>query len=324
MTRKNGAPAEAAATVKDNGRGISELYTEAVFRSDVDWAKIVHEEHCRYIGKRCQKRRKAEPITIGTCTVSHGAKVPKNIIICPFRFLERRQVFTNCLHLLSHSEPGDEYHVVSEVAIPGGSVDYCLVATRKGRVVDFVGIELQAVDTTGTVWPTRQKLLSSLGLAEAAPEDTGYGMNWKMSGKTILVQLHHKVETFEHVGRHFVLVVQDHFLDEMIKSFAFEHVGTAKIGDTMHLHSYSLTEQATGYKLELTKRISTDSAGVQKSLGNAAEARVELEVILTTLQEKINKAVNSTLLTVPGVVGDGDDQPLPTPTAAAKPELIEE
>lgn len=318
-------PSETAAQEKDNGRGITELYTEATFRQGIDWANTIHNQHCRYIDKRCAKRRKTEPgVSIGTCTIRYNAKNPKSVIICPFRFLERKQVFTNCIHLLSHSEPGDEYHIVSEVAVPGGSVDYCLAATRRGRVVDFVGIELQAVDTTGTVWPTRQKFLSSLGLVQAPPEDKGYVMNWKMSGKTILVQLHHKVETFEHVGRHFVLVMQDHFLDEMIKSFSFDHIGPAKIGDTMHFHSYSLAEQATGYKLELTKRISTDSGGVQKSLGNAVEARVELEVILATLQEKIDKAINSTLFAVSDIAVASDHQPMPTPTAATKPELIEE
>ena len=143
-------------SAKESGRGITELYTHPTFRQDVDWAGVVQEQQCRYTDRRCAKRRKTEPnVSIGTCTVGYNAKTPKHIIICPFRFLERRQVFTHCLHLLTHSEPGDEHHVVSEVTIPGGSVDYCLVATRKGRVVDFVGIELQAVDTTGTVWPTR-------------------------------------------------------------------------------------------------------------------------------------------------------------------------
>lgn len=302
----------------ENGRGITEMYTLPTFRQEVDWAEVLQEQHCQYIGKRCAKRRKTEPdVSIGTCTVGYNAKNPKNIIICPFRFLERRQVFTNCLHLLTHSEPGDEHHIVSEVTIPGGSVDYCLVAIRKGRVVDFVGIELQAVDTTGTVWPTRQRFLSALGLADAPPEDKSYGMNWKMSGKTILVQLHHKVETFEHVGRHFVLVVQDRFLEEMEKSFSFGHIGPAKIGDTMHFHSYSLTEQGAGYRLELARRISTDSAGVQTSLGNASEARVELAVILSALQEKIDKALSPTLLSVAG-------DALQIPTVATKPELLAE
>ncbi len=180
-------------SAKEQSRKISELYTEPIFREGIDWKAILSHEHCKYIGKRCAKRRKTNPnISIGTCTVNYGAKTPKNLIICPFRFLERKQVFTDCIHLLIHKEPGDELHVVSEVTIPGGSVDYCLVAVRKGKVVDFVGIELQAIDTTGTVWPTRQRFLSTLGLEKEADEDNGFGMNWKMSAKTILVQLHHK------------------------------------------------------------------------------------------------------------------------------------
>ena len=132
---------------------VAELYTEPTFRAETEWKIVIQEEHCRYIGRRCAKRRKTNPdISIGTCSVSYGVKNPKTVIICPFRFLERKQVFTDCIHLLTHKEPGDELHVVSEVTIPGGSVDYCLVAVRRGRVVDFVGIELQAVDTTGTVW----------------------------------------------------------------------------------------------------------------------------------------------------------------------------
>ena len=126
------------------------------------------------------------------------------IIICPTRLIERRQIFTDCLHLLTTHEPGNELHIVSEVSIPGGSVDYFVVSARDGKVKDFVGVELQTLDTTGTVWPERQRLLKELGLprGDFAEESTKkYGMNWKMTGKTILVQMHHKIQTFEHVNK---------------------------------------------------------------------------------------------------------------------------
>jgi len=64
-------------------------------------------------------------------------------------------------------EPGNELHIVSEVSIPGGSVDYFLVSAKDGKVKDFVGIELQTLDTTGTVWPERQRLLKKLVFIEA-------------------------------------------------------------------------------------------------------------------------------------------------------------
>jgi hypothetical protein len=47
----------------------------------------------------------------------------RDVIICPFRLLERKKVFTDCLHLLTMNEPGNELHLLSEVSIPGGHVD---------------------------------------------------------------------------------------------------------------------------------------------------------------------------------------------------------
>src|SRR5438105_556805 len=54
----------------------------------------------------------------------------KPMIICPFRLLERLQIFHDCVHLLKLHEPGNELRIVAEVAVPGGSVDYCLVSVR--------------------------------------------------------------------------------------------------------------------------------------------------------------------------------------------------
>ena len=114
--------------------------------------------------------------------------------------------------MLTTHEPGNELHNVSEISIPGGSVDYFLVSAKEGKVKDFVGIELQTLDTTGTVWPERQRLLKELDIprADNAERSTNsFGMNWKMTAKTILVQMHHKAQTFEHVHKKLVLVVQD-------------------------------------------------------------------------------------------------------------------
>ena len=164
----------------------------------------------------------------------------RNIIICPNRLLERRQVFIDCMHLLTQHDPGNELHVISEVSIPGGSVDYFLVSVKAGKVKDFVAIEFQTLDTTGTVWPERQRLLKALGIrtGKKAPGALkAFGMNWKMTAKTILVQLHHKVDTLEHVGKHFVLVIQDCLLEYLRRQFNFGHIKGVRIGDALHLHA---------------------------------------------------------------------------------------
>lgn len=221
---------------------VREFFTYPTHDKDIDWDNILSCQHCRYTHKKCFKTRKSNPeISIGTCTVTYG-KDNRDVIICPHRLLERRQIFIDCLHLLNSHTPGNELHIVPEVSIPGGSVDYVLVSTDRNRKVkDFVGIELQTMDTTGTVWPERLRLLQELGYDVNEPiSDKTFGMNWKMTSKTILVQLLHKIETFESLNRHLVLIIQDHLLEYMKKEFSFAHVTDAKIGDSMHFHAYSL------------------------------------------------------------------------------------
>ena len=164
-------------------------------------------------------------------------------MICPFRLLERNQIFMDCIHLLTLHEPGNELHIVPELAVPGGSIDYCLVSAKDRKPVDFVGIELQTLDTTGTVWPERQRFAHQHGVSAKKANRTSpkpFGLNWKMTAKTILVQLHHKIQTFEHVSKHLVLVDQDYLTAYMKKEFSFDHLRTARLGDPMHFHSYSL------------------------------------------------------------------------------------
>jgi hypothetical protein len=127
------------------------------------------------------------------------------------------------------------------VTVPGGSVDYCLVSVRDGKVKDFVGIELQTLDTTGTAWPERQRFLQANGL-KVDPADAAstrkFGMNWKHTAKTILGQLHHKVATFDHLGKRFVLVLQGYLLEYLRGAYAFDHIRGQRDGDPMQFHVY--------------------------------------------------------------------------------------
>ncbi|MGC1273083.1 MAG: hypothetical protein WBC44_05210 [Planctomycetaceae bacterium] len=142
---------------------------------------VVKKQWCPFTNTKCFKVRKSEPdISIETCFVRFG-KNARDVVICPNRLLERRQVFTDCLHLLTRHDPGNELHIVREVSIPGGSVDYFLASVKKNKVKDFVAIEFQTLDTTGIVWPEQQRLLASLGFAVSAKEaESGktFGMNW--------------------------------------------------------------------------------------------------------------------------------------------------
>ncbi|MBW3597649.1 MAG: hypothetical protein KY475_10275 [Planctomycetes bacterium] len=280
-------------------------------RKEHEWAKIVGGQHCPYANMKCYKVRKSAPdISIGTCSLRYGRKKVKDIVICPNRLLQRRQVFMDCTHLLTQHYPGNELHVIPEVSIPGGSVDYFLVSVKKGKVKDFVAIEFQTLDTTGTVWFERLHLLHDLGvisagelaeaIKEAEAEATGkkkktFGMNWKMTAETILMQIHHKVDTIEHVNKRLVLAIQDHLLEYLRGEFNFAHIEGVRTGDTAHIHSYKLEEGEQEFRIELDARVSTDAAGAAECLNIQAETKVELETIIAELEKKISAR---TILTV--------------------------
>ena len=263
-----------------------------------NWAELVRKQPCPFLNRKCIKTRKSEPtVAIGTCTLEYGTD-SKTVSICPHRLLERKQIFTDCLHLLTNHEPGNELHIVQERSIPGGNIDYFLVSAKSRKVQDFVGIELQTLDTTGTIWPERQRFLDEQGIRvkRADTESTkSFGMNWKMTAKTALVQLHHKIETFENINKHLVLVAQDHLVDYMRHEFSFSHLHEpARLGDAMQFHVYGLANSESGLRLELRSRLSTDQAGIAACLGLKASAKVELQQIINTLEASLSDA---TLLT---------------------------
>ena len=125
---------------------VLELFGQSATKANLDWKKITQEQKCIYLNKKCYKVRKSDPNTaIGSCAVLYG-HTSEPLIICPARLLERHQIFIDCFHLLTTHEPGNELHIVSEVSIPGGSVDYFLVSAKNSKVKDFVGIELQTLE----------------------------------------------------------------------------------------------------------------------------------------------------------------------------------
>jgi hypothetical protein len=272
---------------------VLELFGLPTSAPGTDWTKVLREQSCPFVSKPCFKTRKSDPsIAIGTCTVNYGQRTPRQVVICPNRMLERKQVFIDCLHLLTSHEPGNELHVVSELTVPGGSVDYVLASKRGARVVDFVGIEFQTLDTTGTVWPERQRLLHRLGAATNLADRQSkkpFGMNWKMTAKTILMQLHHKLETFDAVNRRLVLVMQDHLLDYMRREFTFSHLtAPAIIGESMHFHAYRLERRGVGLGLRLNERVSTDVDGLSAALELQADANISLDQLTASIQAKIS------------------------------------
>jgi hypothetical protein len=83
-------------------------------------------------------------------------------------------------------------------------------------------------------------------------------------------------------------VLQDRFLSYMQREFSFAHIGKARLGDPIHFHSYAMKPTASGLRLELIGRLSTDVEGIAVALGLQASANVELARIVGLLETRLS------------------------------------
>ena len=112
-------------------------------------------------------------------------------------------------------------------------------------------------------------------------------MNWKMNAKTILIQLHHKVQTFESINKRIALAMQNNFMEYMQREFKFEHLNAPRLGNSMHFHVYKLQDEKGILEIKLNSRYSTDADGIAESLGLQADQKVELDQIIKLIEQKI-------------------------------------
>lgn len=112
-------------------------------------------------------------------------------------------------------------------------------------------------------------------------------MNWKMTLKTILIQMHHKSETFEQLNKHLVLIIQKPLYEHMRRNFNFDGIEGVRLGDPVHIHVYNFEEGENKLNLSLHTRVSTDSAGIANCLGLNAEGKVELQDLIRMLEPKL-------------------------------------
>ncbi len=259
-----------------------EFYGQSILTNREQIKAAFIGEQCPFLQRRCVKQRKSNANqTIGSCTVGYQNHP---LIICPYRFISGNTIFRNIIPLL---KPNLAYATVPEVTMPGGNIDYFLIGTNNGTIEDYAGVEIQSLDTTGsgTIWQAREDL------ANGALQDAyAYGINWKMSAKTILMQLHHKALAFEALRKKLILVIQAAFFDYISHEFQTDQVHDAQDADPLHFHIYDLRPEADTLALSLVARKSTDIRGVERMLTLGRASQILEEDILGRLQGKMSQA----------------------------------
>jgi hypothetical protein len=165
-----------------------------------------------------------------------------------------------------------EYFTEPEVPLLGTSIDY--VAGKRNssnEVIDFAGVEIQALDTTGSIWPYRQAYFRDDDMEDV---DHSYGMNWAMSlTKTMMQQAFKKGRAFDEWDENLIFLVQDVSLDYIRANTNASALRQINEADPVHFYSYSLDHEyeSSGYKWNIDERVSTTIEGVTQMMDSSDE-----------------------------------------------------
>jgi Restriction endonuclease NotI len=168
-----------------------------------------HGYICPFIGRICTKRSTADknsPYPVCSLRKPSGDVVA----VCPKRFYERDFLKDVIEHAWTGPKPENPI-VTSEVKMEGfGNVDFVIAdIAGDGSVRQFVSVELQAIDISGSARPAYDAILAG----NLLPKRPRYNFNWKNVAKRYMNQLISKGYYHHHWGTKIVASIQDEVYD---------------------------------------------------------------------------------------------------------------
>lgn len=194
---------------------------------------------CPFIHKTCSKRSTnlpKEPFPI--CSIwkraakdEEYAKNPSKdlICVCPKRFYAvdfLRDVISHCWP----GEPPKNPLFAPEVKMEGfGNVDFVIADVNdNGTVKQFLSVELQAIDITGSVFPAYEAIRKSQNLEKRST----YGLNWDNVYKRYITQLIRKGYFHHHWKTKIVAVIQEQIYRNIVERADFMRTADIKNPNT--------------------------------------------------------------------------------------------
>lgn len=157
---------------------------------------------CPFVGRACTKYDHTNTICYGTCAVSNAGQ---DVIICPNRLYANNyqtimhvseDAFGNIPFMLFDEylkkETGSLNCVVAlgqnsgrEVKLSKMSMDWVLAHIENGRLIEYVGIEVQSIDITGNY---RDAWYAARDKKSVIPP-SAHGLNWANVHKRLMPQI---------------------------------------------------------------------------------------------------------------------------------------
>jgi hypothetical protein len=180
---------------------------------------------CPYLNLRCTKRSKSVPSqeAYPICSVWKGAAsanvASRDLIcVCPKRFYQVDWLSAVIEHCWPFEPPKNPV-IANEVNMKGfGNVDFVIAdKDPNGDIGNFLSVELQAIDITGSVYPAYVALRDGVML----PKRPTFGLNWDNVYKRYITQLIRKGYFHHHWGTKIVAVIQDQIYQNVIDKADF-------------------------------------------------------------------------------------------------------
>lgn len=204
------------------------------------------------------------------CTIwrSNGLDPAKDLIcVCPKRFYAvdfLRDVIANCWP----GDPPQNPLIAPEVKMVGfGNVDFVLADVGVGGEINqFLSVELQAIDITGSVMPAYLALREGVEL----PRRPTYGLNWDNVYKRYITQLIRKGYFHHHWKTKIVAVIQDQIYRNIVERADFmrsTNVKDATVNIIFMTYKFEDDPDNTGqFKPVLTTIEGTSHSNLQQAI----------------------------------------------------------
>lgn len=216
---------------KRNYKDICEIFGHAPDDLTEDARSLWNIGGCPFIKAQCTKHNHDKTIIYGTCSVVSGEN---EIIICPNRlysenyksirnvakdafgkdvpiykfdeFIDKRKEKGKCVVAIGQRS-GREVKVKRSL-----SMDWILALIEKGRLLEYVGVEVQSIDITGNyrdAWHAYKNLPRN---KKSNIPSSGHGLNWANVHKRLIPQIIRKGLVYsksKYVNRGLYFIVPD-------------------------------------------------------------------------------------------------------------------
>lgn len=172
---------------------------------------------CPFVASPCTKRSAKLDEPYPVCTIR--TRRQGNVCVCPKRFYAVDFLGEVVEYCWPASHPPANPQIAPEVQMKGfGNVDFVIAdIDEDGDVAQFLSVELQAIDITGSVMPAYQAWRAGKSLNK----NPKYGLNWDNVYKRYITQLIRKGYFHHHWGTKIVAVIQDVVYQYITERFEF-------------------------------------------------------------------------------------------------------